>query len=106
MLVFEDAKRSPTYADLSFALSFSDHGHFTHAVDLCGRNMLHVTDTVIGEEQALVFWDLPGFLIVANIAFQEKWSVPLHLVHNNVHFLTDTMDTLHFSGPIWRTLSS
>lgn len=80
-MYFADAKRRPTYADLSFALLFSDHDHFTHAMDLCGRGMLHGADPLIGKERALIFWNLPRVLVVA-----EKWSVHLHLVNSHFQF--------------------
>lgn len=79
-------KVKKSLADLSFALSFADHAHFMYAMDLCGHDRLNVTDSIIGEERAIIFWDVVGFLAVANIAFREKWSVHLHLLNNTVQF--------------------
>lgn len=71
------------FSELSFAISFLKHGDFSKALDFCGSLVLDVTDTVIGDHRAIVFFKLPAFLTLVNLCFAEHWDVRVHFLNNN-----------------------
>lgn len=75
-------RMSGLLSDYSFALTFPKASEFMWCLDFCGNYVLDITDSVIGQERALVFFDATAFLLVMNEILKRKFHAKLHIINN------------------------
>ncbi|KAJ8041305.1 hypothetical protein HOLleu_12090 [Holothuria leucospilota] len=64
-----------------FTVSFDDHVDFTNVLSVCSENNLDVTDTVILEKNAIVFFNIESFLYTINLILEKNIKARVHFVN-------------------------
>lgn len=69
-------------SDYSFAVTFSQGAQFMWCLEFCSCHTLDVTDSIIGQERAIVFYDITAFMVLMNEILKHNFDAKLHIINN------------------------